>query len=1062
MRVCPKCGEENSDRARFCQVCGTVLPELEQVAEARKTATMVFCDLTGSTALGEKMDPESLRRVVTRYFDEMKQVLARHGGTVEKFIGDAVMAVFGVPTVHEDDALRAVRAAHDMQGAMRDMNVELELEWGVALAARIGVHTGEVIAGDPSAGHGFVSGDAVNVAARLEQAAEPGSILIGEATYRLVRDAVRVESVEPLELKGKSARVPAYRLVEVIPHMLGVSRRLDSALVGREREMDALREAFERASTGRTCTLVTVFGSAGMGKSRLTHEFVTSVSGDARVLIGRCLPYGEGITYWPVAEIIRAACGVNASSSPEQARSELAVALGELPETDKVVPRLEAILGLSETNPDTQEIFWAIRKLVEFAAAERPLVLVIDDIHWAESTLLDLIEYLPDFVQNAPIMLLCLARGELREARPNWGSTGVVLQLEPLTSDDVRALIERLLGQADIPTALRERVEQAAEGNPLYVEELMKMLIDDGFLVQEDGRWKGRAELTDLNVPPTIQALVEARLDRIPTEERSVAQRAAVVGKEFWWGAVSDLSPEPSREQIPRLLMGLVRKELILPERSTFEDEDAFRFAHIMLRDAAYAGLAKEARAELHERFATWLANKARERLVEQEEILAFHLEQAARLFTELGSADAKVDDLRTRALGYLERSGRRAFARGDSPAAVSLLKRAAALLEIRDPRRTDLTIMLGDALLDLGEFSDVEEVIEQIERVAGVNDDGRALAWAKLLRCELQSQTEFADWQGSGAAQIEQLIEAFSKEEDDPGLARVHLLKALMAWDAFRLTEANNALETSLHHAASSGEHSHAEARCLSGLAAVLLWGPEPVDQATVRCAQTIEQASEMLVVRGNNLPRLGALKAMAGDYDEARRLGQEGCRVLADMGQPVMLASASHETGFVELLAGDLAAAETTFKEGAEELEKLGVDAYVSASAAWLGVVMCEQGRFDEAQRYAELSETVLGEDLEEDVEWGTRCIKARVAIAAGDLAKASELAFEAARLTKEVEIVWVRGYALETAAEVLVAAGEKDEAKIAFGKALDLYRAKGIVAFIDKVNDKIAALG
>jgi class 3 adenylate cyclase/tetratricopeptide (TPR) repeat protein len=1021
---------------------------------------MVFCDLTGSTALGEKMDPESLRHVITRYFEEMKQALARHGGTVEKFIGDAVMAVFGVPTVREDDALRAVRAADEMQDSMRAMNEDLELEWGVALQARIGVHTGEVIAGDPSSGHGFVSGDAVNVAARLEQAAAPGTIFISDSTHRLVRDAVEVEAVEPLELKGKSEPMPAYRLVDVVPHLLGVSRRLDSTLVGRDEEMMAIGAAFEGAIESRACKLVTVFGAAGMGKSRLTQEFMTRASAKARILDGRCLPYGEGITYWPVAEIIRTASGIDASSPPDQARNQLAQTFESLPGAETVLPRLEAILGLSDSNPDTQEIFWAIRKVVEFAATERPLLLVIDDIHWAESTLLDLIEYLPEFVTDAPITLLCLARGELRDARPNWGSTGTVITLEPLVEEDVRLLITNLLGQADIPTELRDRVITAAEGNPLYVDELLKMLIDDGTLIQQEGKWTGRGELTQLAIPPTIQALVEARLDRVPNEERAIAQRAAVVGKEFWWGAVSDLSPESTRPDIPRNLMGLVRKELILPERSTFADEDAFRFAHIMIRDAAYAGLAKESRADLHERFASWLENKARERVVEHEEILAFHLEQAARLYAELGSSDPKIETLRARALDLLERSGRRAYARGDMPAAHSLLKRAIDLLPIKDVRRTELSIMLGDVLLELGDFAGVERVSGEVERVANATGDPRAGAWGTLLRSEVESQTDFSDWQEIGATQLDSLIEVFTQHGDELGLARTHLLKAVSSWDSYRATDANASLEASLHHAARVGEQSHEEARALSGLAAVLLWGPEPVDRALERCRETIEHARDLLVLRGNNLLRLGALEAMAGRYEEARRLAQEGKHVLADLGQTLMLAASAQETGFIEILAGDYESAEQELLQSVQELDELGANAYLSMSAVHLGIVLCELGRFDDAYRYAELSERVLEEKIDE-TEWGTRCVRARVAISRGDLATASELGFEATRLTKDVEIVWIRGYALETAGEVLRAAGEGEEAKKAYGKALELYEAKGIVAFIEKMQARLAEL-
>ena len=634
--------------------------------------------------------------MISRYFQAMSDALERHGGTVEKFIGDAVMAVFGIPTLREDDALRAVRAAAEMRTALEELNEQLERRWGVRLRVRTGVNTGEVIAGDPSQGHGFVTGDAVNVAARLEQAAGAGEILIGEHTFALVRDAARVEPVEPLDLKGKSEPVPAFRLVDVADHAAGLDGRPSLPMVGRERELGLLREAFERTLAERTCELVTVVGPAGIGKSRLADEFADGLGETASVAVGRCLSYGEGLTFWPLREVVEELAGTDDSDSAEEAQAKLA----RLPEEDDkatVVERVAGALGLSDVAAYPTETAWAVRKLLEAVADQQPLVVLFEDIHWAEPTFLELIKYLAATIRGVPILIVAIARTDLLDAVPDFAggldnATRMELQLRTKRPES-SALVEHLIGDAAVASDLSQRIFTAGGGNPLFVEELARLLADE---------------------PSALGATHHPRPAGGPTRSarsgRARRGRGRRGRREVVWGRggvrVSGQAATIIRFPDPTAHAALASSDLIQPDGGRFAGEETFSFKHMLVRDVAYQGILKEVRADFHERFADWLERAAGERTGEYEEILGYHLERAYRYLTELGPIDERGRELAARAAARLGSSGRRALARGDIPPAVNLLERAVSLLDDDDPARRDLTLKLGIALAETGQLT--------------------------------------------------------------------------------------------------------------------------------------------------------------------------------------------------------------------------------------------------------------------------------------------------------------------------------------------------------------------
>jgi class 3 adenylate cyclase len=1041
--VCPVCGEPNPARASFCLNCGSQLPAAPAGRPARKTVTVVFTDLAGSGGLGQRLDPESLAMVMGRWFDHMRGLFERHGGRVQKFVGDAVVAVFGIPVVNEDDALRAVRAAAGLRESLAGLNRDLERGWGVTLEVRTGVNTGEVVTGDPAIGDALVLGDAVNVAARLEQVAEPGEVLLGQSTFRLVRDAVEAERVTPLHLKGKGAPVAAYRLVRVDPGAPGHARRQDAPIVGREPELRLFAWVYERVAATGSSHLLTILGPAGAGKTRLVTEAVATLAG-ATVLRGRCLSYGEGITYWPVAEIVRQAAGIADTDPPAGALAKLRRLLE--PDREQVAARIAQLIGLEATAGPAEEAAWAFRRLLELLAARTPLVVVLDDLHWAEPGLLDLVEHVADYGRGAPILLVAMARPEFLEQRPGWAGgklNATTLLLEPLAEDESAQLLAALAGPVALPEAAARPITRAAQGNPLFLEELLAALVEEGRLRRQDGAWVA-ADLHDLKIPPSIQALLTARLDRLSDAERAVLERAAVAGQVFEQSAVVAISPPSVRAEVPARLEALVRRELLRRSPSRLAGDQGFQFRHLLLRDATYDAIPKQARAELHELFAVWVERTAGPRLRELEEIVGWHLEQAWRYRNELGMADQRNRRLAEAAARRLGGAGRRALGRGDLPAASKLLERAVALLPAGDPGGLELLVELADVLVSTGEFPRAEATLAQVAAAAAGRGDERLAAHARVGR--LRMEVGVASDLDAAALQAEtrRAIATFAEYEDQRGLAKAWGALAALGFLRCRIAEAEAAAGQAVTHARLARDDP-AEAWARGLLAQSAFWGPVPAPEGIRRCQELLAQAAGNRRSELTALQSMAGLQAMAGQAEAARATVARALALAGDMGENRVAALAREFVAAALALAGDPAEAERQLRLGIRVLERQGESGMRSNLTADLAHVLHRLGRPDEALQVAMASQAIAArDDLFAQVRW--RGAAARSLAGQGRLAEAERLAAEAVEIATPTDMLTMRGDALLDQAAVAAAAGRPGDAARAAADALALYRAKG----------------
>jgi class 3 adenylate cyclase/tetratricopeptide (TPR) repeat protein len=1062
MTPCPSCGFQNAASVKFCAECGQRLvgPSGDR-AEVRRTVTVLFADVTGSTALGEQLDPESLRALMGRYFAAIKGIVEHHGGTVEKFIGDAVMAVFGIPTLHEDDALRAVRAADEIRDTLRRLNEELHKSRGLAVVFRTGVSTGVVVAGDPSVGQTFVTGDTVNTAARLEQAAQPGEILLGQSTYRLVRDAVVAEPIEPIEAKGKAELVPAYRLDSVTPGAAGHARRLDAPMVGREREIHVLTDAFDRAVADRAGQLVTVLGAAGVGKSRLVQEFRQRAEGRATFLMGRCLSYGEGLTYWPLADALRGAVAVDDDNSVESWRAGLLALIAGQPQAEATVEQVMGLIGVGEAGGGS-DAFWAVRRLLEGMARQVPLVFVIDDLHWATPTLLDLVEHVADWTRDAPILLVCLARPDLLEARAGWGGgkmNATTFLLEPLNAASIDELLAHLLGGASVGAGMPRRIAAAAEGNPLFVEELVAMLAERDELVQHDEGRARAAMAIELEVPPTIEALMAARLDQLPGGDRGVLERGSVIGAQFGAGEVAHLSDEGSRASVRPALMALVRRDLLRPDADAVlpmgADDEGFRFRHQLIRDGAYAGMSKAERARLHERYAGLLEELPAEQLRQLDEVVGYHLEQAYLLWTALGG-QPETRDTASRAARHLAAAGMRAFERVDVAAAANLLGRAVTLLAPADPQRIAFLPPLGNALIALGRVDDGQAAISEAMDATTNGSDPAARVEALL------AQADLASLKGASVAEGKPYVEealAIAERTGDPAqLSKAHGALGSLAIGVGRLGEARREGERALDAAQRSGDPI-LEGYARGSLASVMFQGISPAPDIDRISAETLTFARQ----HGRPGMEAFALRAQAievarrGRMPEARRLLAQSVAITEDLGLPFLVAATSWNRAYVEFLAGDSAARERMLRAGYEQMSAMGERGFLSTIAANLADALVDLGRLEEAETMGAVAEEAGAED-DMVTQVGVRLVRGRLAAARGKMDEALTFAASALALADEGEFYDLRTLSRLVLAQLLLDSRRIGDARARAQEVVDLAKIRGDVIFEARARDLI----
>ena len=1058
MIACPACAGENPAGFKFCGFCGGPLeaaPPPTPAHETRRSVTIVFSDLVGSTALGERIDSEAVREILKRYFEEMSGALELHGGTVEKFIGDAIMAVFGMPVAHEDDALRAARATLEMKARLAVLNEELELHWGVTLANRTGINTGSVIAsGDASTRQGLVAGDTVNTAARLEQAAPPYEVLIGEPTYRLLRGAVEVEEVEPLELKGKAERVPAYRLLAVT-EAGSPPRRSDLPLIGRERELGLLTEMLDGAISESAPRFVTLFAEAGTGKSRLIEELMALTTGRGGLAVrGRCLPYGRGITFWPLVEIVGEAAEIADDDPTEVARAKIAVLAGDT----AVAERMAVTVGLSEAKFPLDELFWGVRKFLESLSRRQPLVAVFEDVHWAETAMLDLLSHVGSTAADAPLLLVCSSRPDLEQKQPLWPVVPGAgrLQLEPLQGEDVDRLVEHVLG-GSLPEQARAQISEASQGNPLFLEQLVTMLVEEGMLRQDGEGWAPTAAFSgEMAVPASIEALLTARLDLLPMSELTVVESASVIGFQFPKEPVAELSPDAAADLDDRLAR-IAERRLI--QRVDDAVPDLHRFHHIMIKDTAYNRLPKRTRSTLHSRFADWAerVNRERERELEFQEIVGYHLEQARRYLVELAPLDDVGRELGRRAAAQLGPAGRRAFGRGDMWAASNLFRRSVDLLPEGSRARLELLPDLGEALMEIGEFGAAQKFLDEAVAGAAVLGDRTLEAEAILTRLLVAHHTveDLDAWRSEVQYEAERLIPMLEENRASASLAKAWRMIAFVHGTVCRWQETADALEQAIGSARLAGEDRQV-ARLSASYVMALAEGSTPAPEAIKRADEVLGRGLASREAEAIALLTLSPLHAMSGDFVRARELSARGAELLRDLGATVLAARTSDFSSRIELMAGEPLAAEEKLRADYDALTAMDERYFLPNIAALLAKTLYELERLDEAEELVGVADELSDpEDVEAQALLQT--VQARLLAARGRIDEAQERARTAIELTGHTDSPVLRADALFDVSSVFGDSGA--ERRSALEEARSLYEQKQHLVGLARVAAELA---
>jgi class 3 adenylate cyclase len=984
--------------------------------EARKLVTVVFCDLAESTAFADAHDPEVVTGVLSRYFEVVGSALERHGGTVEKFIGDAVVGVFGIPTLREDDAVRAVLAASAIQAGVSSLNEELSGGVGVRLAVRVGVNSGWVLARQQDEASAIAYGDPLNVAARLQQHAQPGDVLIGEETLGLVGSRVVVEASEPLVVKGKATPVRAGRLVGLAEEVPAFERPIRSRFVGRVHELGALRDRVARAREGEP-QLVTVVGEPGIGKSRLIREVIALEAAGASPLIGRCLAYGDGITYWPLAEMLR--------QLERRAGGVDAILAGD-PESELISSRLGVARG-DAVAAGPGEVSWATRRLIERLAVSDLLIVVVDDIHWAEPAMLDLIEYVSATVRGR-VMLLCAARPELLEAHPTWATPHPqqsLILLQPLGEGDVAALASSLVDAGGGDGVSTERLVTWSAGNPLFVEQIMA--------ARDDG------SLDERTPPQSIQMLLASRVDQLPDEERTALISAAVEGRLFHRGALRFLLGDERHASLDTALLALVRKQFVRADRSEFIGDDAYRFVHALVRDAAYDALPIRRRATLHERYADWLVAQPIE-LAEIEELLAYHLEQAHRFRLALGVNDRATLDVARRAGEHLVAAAMRAEARWDYEAVVDLLRRARPLLD--EERWLDVAVTYAYALAGAESFPEAAAVLQQTQGDA--ERAGRADV-ACLARLFHDAATDPEAGQRTALAALER----FDADKHPRVTATAYLCLGVTLGNTGRSGEAAEADLRGLRHARKAGLRTLIS-QGIELYSIAIFYGPTPAQEGINQLAEMLSRGDVTPRDRLSILPSLAALHAMRGDADQTRTLAAEAAQIQERLGGKGLAEEAvGNWLGPALAMIGDTDAAIELLRANCDAHRRRQATGVLCTLAANLGDVLIDAGvNLDEADALCEESQRFTGpDDVDVQILW--RTVRAKLLRHAGRPDQALPFAEEAVAYAEQTD--WLNGLAnaLALASSLHAQTGAPTKANELRARALTLYQQKGNLA-------------
>jgi predicted ATPase/class 3 adenylate cyclase len=1031
--------------------------------EERKLVTVLFADVVGSTEFGSENDPEVVRSVMTSYFARMKEIAETHGGTVEKFIGDAVMVVFGVPRQHDDDAERAVRAAFAMRAAMDGLNREL----AVSLGARIGVNSGQAVTGAAEERQFLVTGDAVNVGARLQQGADVGEIVVGALTEQLSRQAIEYRTREPVAAKGKVEPITAFTAVRArsaVPEQARGLPALRAQLVGRQAELSLLLDTFTRTRDERRAHLFTVVGAAGVGKSRLVGEALARFSGSnaGRVLRGRCLPYGTGITYWPFIEVVRTDAAIAYEDTRGEALAKLARRVSELVAADadrrSLAARLGAMLGLQPLDvamPEVEaarvpaELAWGMRRYVDALARSGPTILVIDDLQWGEAPLVEAVEQIAERVREAPLLLLCVARPELLDSRPSWGrgmANATLITLEPLTRDETTTLIGRLLDVDELPSRLRAEIVERSEGNPLFCEEFLRVLIDDGTVVREDMRWRATAAAALVHVPESIQAVLGARLDGLAPDERRAMQVASVMGERFDARQVAALDAGVPAEAFDRL----VRKGLVL-ENPEASEATGLKFKHLLVRDAAYASLPKADRAELHARFGETLEREVGDRRDEFAEILAHHAERAFAIGLELRLPAAVIRPRAERALSWAIPLAERARARNDLGTFARFVDAAeraasAAGLDVHDPRAAQVAVLRVEQLIEAGSYAELNATYRAAADRALAAERPDLAARAHLARLRGVA------WAGGDAeiAQFEaeslETRELFGRANDEGGVLELELLGLDRLWTVGRLGEML-ALGDTLHsRALTSGDKLRA-ARIAGRLIGAALWSGRR-DELERYVGQAEQLTAELrLTPQPWHLQMRPRLLWFGGDEVKAESLYRENIALAEEWGWSQLLIGQLRSQAELYIDIERYEALDEAASRALAESERTGERWNRTELIAMRGLAATKRGDLDVAEEFIrEARATLRAKDV--SAETLTDSCLAQLRIAQGRDDEAEALLRRALEETRKTDYHVAAGINAVELAEFLARRGRGAEAKTLLDEAERVFDSAGFI--------------